>query len=796
MSQRAPGTTRTQRGTPDATASHAGAPERSRWERATLDATGDGYTVLRAVREGDAIVDWVVVDANALVRGRWEWVLGDVVGRRVSELDAAASNTIAHDEYERALTTGQRQVTEVELHLPGGHGGWRRLIVTPIDRDTVSAVTRDISREHHLESALDRERAHHFKRAFAVDDGPDDAAERGRFASRTAAVLFLGSGLIAMMNSLLADLPGVDMRALRVTALCSIAAAPLIALLPWKRYFTLTANSIVVGTIAFLAISDWFDRYSRTEAAVAVYPVFFILLIAWTGSTRRRGVATIAACASAPALYWMLAHSGRSTVGWQCLIVTLPVSAALGEVLSWNASRARMLTKVEMQRRLHDPLTGLANRVMLSAQLDHALARARRGLGSVAVLYIDVDHFKRINDSAGHAVGDDVLIATAERLRTCARETDTIARVGGDEFVLVCEDLATVMDATEIAQRVLDSVKQDAPGGPPPVPMSFSIGIALSDLGDETTAALLQTAALALYRAKQEGRARFEVFGEALRQQVTIRRELEVALREGIPRDELCLHYQPIVSSATGDVVGFEALARWHRPGYGLVPPGEFIPVAEESGLIVTLGTWVLHAACREAATWARRWPGRDLGVSVNVSAHQLRHGDIVDVVRHALDESGLDPHLLTLELTESSFIDHFARVEPLLRELRDLGVDLAIDDFGTGYSSLTYLRHLPINQVKVDQSFVRAIGTDREDTAIVAAVIGLARNLGLHVVAEGIETPEQLATLVHLGCEHLQGYFFSRPVPVTDLAPLVEHDPAWIGPDGDASFALQRRPA
>jgi diguanylate cyclase (GGDEF)-like protein len=794
MSDLATGTARPAPSASDAP--RADATAASERERVTLDATGDGYTVLRAVRDGDAIVDWVILDANALVRERWQWVVGDVVGRRVSELDAAADNSVAHDLYERALATRQRQVTEIELRLPAGHGGWRRLIVTPIDADTVSAVSRDISRERHLESALERERTRQFNRSVTTGDDPDDVAERARFAGRTAAVLFLGSGVVAFTNSRLANLPGVDMRALLLTALCSVAAAPLILALPWKRYFTWTANGVVVGTIAFLAISDWFDHYSRTEAAVAVYPVFFILLIAWTGSTRGRGVATIAACASAPALYWMLAHSGRSSVGWQCLIVTLPVSATLGEVLSWNASRARMLTKVEMQRRLHDPLTGLANRVMLSAQLDHALARARRGLGPVAVLYIDVDHFKRINDTSGHAVGDDVLIATAERLRACARESDTIARIGGDEFVLVCEDLATVIDATEIAQRVLDSVAPDTPGGPPPVPMSFSIGIAFSELGDETTDALLQNADLALYRAKQEGRGRFEVFGEALRRQVIVRRELEAALRAGIPRDELCLHFQPVVSATTGTVVGFEALTRWNRPGYGLVPPGEFIPVAEDSGLIVTLGTWVLHAACREAATWARRWPHHPLGVSVNVSAHQLRHGDIVDVVRKALDRSGLDPHLLTLELTESSFIDHFERVEPLLRELRDLGVDLAIDDFGTGYSSLTYLRPLPINQVKIDQSFVRAIGTDREDTAIVAAVIGLTRNLGLHVVAEGIETAEQLATLVHLGCEHLQGYLFSRPVPATDLAPLVEHDPAWIGPSGDHAFASQRRPA
>ncbi len=303
----------------------------------------------------------------------------------------------------------------------------------------------------------------------------------------------------------------------------------------------------------------------------------------------------------------------------------------------------------------------------------------------------------------------------------------------------------------------------------------MSIGIAFSADGVETADVLLQNADLALYRAKQAGRARFEVFGDQLRQQVAVRHELEHALRRAILLNELQVHFQPIVSGATGEVVSFEALVRWQRPGYGLVPPVEFIPIAEETGLIVELGEWVLAHACREAVSWTKRWPDRRVGLSVNLSGHQVLNGDVAELVQSTLDSSGLDPRLLTLELTESTLIDHSANAEPILRSLRDLGVNLAIDDFGTGYSSLTYLRALPINIVKIDQSFVRAIGTEREDTAIVAAVINLARNLSLHVVAEGIETPEQLATLVHLNCELLQGYLFSRPQPARDLDQLVE---------------------
>jgi diguanylate cyclase (GGDEF)-like protein len=459
--------------------------------------------------------------------------------------------------------------------------------------------------------------------------------------------------------------------------------------------------------------------------------------------------------------------------------VTLPVAAALGEVLAWNSQRARTLTNIETQRRLHDPLTGLANRTLLSIQLDNALARVRRGGGAVAVFYIDLDYFKRINDTRGHAAGDEVLIEIGNRLRANARESDTVARIGGDEFVVLYENLRTVRDATELAQRILDSGTVPA-NSSTREQQALSIGIAFSAGGKETGEALLQNADLALYRAKQEGRARFEVFGDDLRHQVAVRRELENALRQGIGRNELRVYFQPIVSAGTGAIHSFEALARWERPGYGLVSPADFIPVAEETGLIVELGAWVLMQSCQQAASWAARWPDRRIGVSVNLSAHQLIHGDVVELTRRALTSSGLDPRLLTLELTESTLIDNSTTTGPLLLALRDVGVNLAIDDFGTGYSSLTYLRQLPVNVLKIDQSFIGAIGTEREDTAIVAAVINLARNLNLSVVAEGVETPEQLAVLVQLNCEHLQGYLFARPAPADEVPQLVEQHATW----------------
>jgi len=610
--------------------------------------------------------------------------------------------------------------------------------------------------------------------------GPDAAGE-ARFASRAAAALFVGSGLAACANSLLSNLSGVNVIALRVTGIGTALLALVVLILPWERHFRPVANGVVISAVVLLVGSERFDHYSRSEGAVAVYPVFFILLVAWTGLTRVKGAATITAFLSAPALYWMLAAGGRPSVGWQSLIVTMPAAAVLGEVLSWNSRRARTLTNIEMQRRLHDPLTGLANRAMLSIQLDSAIARVRRGPGALAVLYLDLDHFKHINDTLGHAGGDAALIETAARLRSVVRESDTVCRLGGDEFVVLCQDLETIQDATEIAERLLSLTGTTDPTDPSHPPITLSIGIAFSTRGDETAEALLQNADLALYRAKQDGRARFEIFGDSLRHQVTVRRELEDALRQGIPSGELRVYFQPIVTVDTGTIESFEALARWERPGYGLVPPAEFIPVAEDAGLIVELGAWVLAHACQQAATWAAQWPERRLGVSVNLSAHQLVRGNIIDVVSQALMTADLDPSLLTLELTESTLIDSTASVEASLLALHDLGVSLAIDDFGTGYSSLTYLRRFPINTIKIDQSFVQAIGTDREERAIVTAVINLGRSLNLHVVAKGVETPHQHAVLVQLNCEKLQGYLFSKPRPGDQLAQLIERQLATV---------------
>jgi diguanylate cyclase (GGDEF)-like protein/PAS domain S-box-containing protein len=436
--------------------------------------------------------------------------------------------------------------------------------------------------------------------------------------------------------------------------------------------------------------------------------------------------------------------------------------------------RARSQAELE-HRATYDPLTGLPNRLMLTDRLEQALARVRRHDRVFGVLFVDLDRFKVVNDTLGHTSGDQLLVEAAVRIQTAVRATDTVARLGGDEFVVLCEGIEGVHHVTDLAERVIAALEAPFRFGDDDAHVSASIGIALSAEGTETADAILANADIAMYRAKDNGRGRYALFDETMQLWITARVALESDLRQAIARDELRLFSQPFIEGSTGVIRGFEALVRWERPGFGLVTPDEFIPIAEETGLILDIGAWVLEHACRHAASWARRWPEKRLGISVNLSSRQLLTGDIVDIVAGALERHGLDPTTLTLELTESTLIDDAVDAQALLHALRNLGVNLALDDFGTGYSSLTYLRAFPINVLKIDKSFVREIGTERQDTAIVAAVLALAENLGLIVVAEGVETNGQLAVLRELHCPYFQGYLFSHPRPIEEVADLVE---------------------
>ena len=423
----------------------------------------------------------------------------------------------------------------------------------------------------------------------------------------------------------------------------------------------------------------------------------------------------------------------------------------------------------------HDPLTTLPNRALLLERLQHALAQVSRGGARPALLLLDLNGFKVINDSLGHAAGDRLLIAVADRLAAAMRPGDTIARLGGDEFAVLLDRAADIHEVTGIATRLLDTLAMPLALEGRELVVEASLGIALAVGGETRPDDLLRDADLALYRAKEGGRASYAVYDASLHAAANARLALEAELRRALASEEFVLHYQPKVDLATGCLAGVEALVRWHHPTRGLVPPGEFIPLAEETGLIVPLGRWVLMEACHQARAWAdTRIADPPLTMSVNLSARQFRQPDLVGDVAQILRDTGVTPALIQLEITEGVLMEDAAATLGLLERLRGLGVALAIDDFGTGYSSLAYLKRFPIDVLKVDKAFVTGLERDSSNGAIATAVIGLAHALGLTVTAEGVETAGERDQLRSLGCELGQGYFFARPMPAAKLAALL----------------------
>ncbi len=425
-----------------------------------------------------------------------------------------------------------------------------------------------------------------------------------------------------------------------------------------------------------------------------------------------------------------------------------------------------------------DPLTGLANRTLLLERIDRALD-GLRSLGSkhtVALLFIDLDHFKAINDTLGHGLGDQILIAIAERLVGVVRPGDTVARFGGDEFVVLCERLEQPEDAVVIAHRIESALREPVPIAEGEVALGVSIGISFAD-GEVEPSVVLRDADAAMYRAKETGRGRWVIFDEELRQQVLDRRRLETALRSARGGDGLELRYQPVVDLESGETIAVEALLRWKLDGETLQPE-EFIPIAEANGLIVPIGAWVLATATAQVAAW-QRLPGRsELRLSVNVSPRQIEDRGFPSAVAAALDSTRLTRDTLWLEITESVLIDDVDASRLRLQRLRALGARLALDDFGTGHSSLTYLRQFPVDAVKLDRSFVAGIQDDGGDAAIVAAVVSLADTLGKRCIAEGIESEEQVRVLLDMGCRSGQGFFFSRPLGAAEMGALLAGQP------------------
>ena len=463
------------------------------------------------------------------------------------------------------------------------------------------------------------------------------------------------------------------------------------------------------------------------------------------------------------------------------------------EIEHFTEIAASAVTEIELQRRtveaerierqlrhdaLHDGLTGLPNRACFVERLRHAGERARRHAeDSFAVLFVDLDHFKVVNDSFGHLAGDELLVEVARRLSGCLRSVDTLARLGGDEFALLLEEVKDPSDAARVAERLQIALRSPMTIRDSEVFTSASIGIAMYGRADDAPQHLLRSADLAMYRAKEHGRSRFEVFDPAMHTAAMDRLRMEMDLRRAIERDQLLLHYQPVFSLSTGGVVAVEALIRWQHPDRGLIPPLDFIPIAERTGLIGDIGNWVITRACEQLKCWERDFGyAAPQSVWINVSPKQFAQRNLADQVGELFTSIGFEPRRIKFEITESIMLEDIELATRTLGELRRLGVQVFMDDFGTGYSSLTYLGRLPLDGIKVDRSFVSQMGTDMRQAQLVGTIITLIRNLGLEPIAEGVETDQQARLLREMGCAFAQGFVFCRPVPPREIDDLLRN--------------------
>jgi len=448
--------------------------------------------------------------------------------------------------------------------------------------------------------------------------------------------------------------------------------------------------------------------------------------------------------------------------------------------IRYAIERKRLLVEMEKARQFeqhlayHDVLTNLPNRLLFSDRLNQALVHAKRYSGMVAVLFIDLDGFKSINDRMGHATGDRLLQSVALRLNNCTRESDTIARLGGDEFTILLQGLKRPEDVPMVTEKILNHLAQPFTIDSQNFFMTSSIGVSIFPFDGEDAETLLKKADFAMYRAKSDGKNNYQLFNSAMDSKAAQRLSLEGELGKAIKNGDLFIQYQPQVSLSSGEIIGGEALVRWQHPTRGLMMPSDFIPLAEESGLIVPIGEWVLKTVCADRKRWQEEG-ARDLPVSVNLSARQFREMELAETIATILKKAALPAHALMLEITESSAMQDVDFTIEVLNDLKALGVKIALDDFGAGYSSLNYLRRLPIDLLKIDKSFMTDIPGEPEDASIIAAIVAMTRSLGMKVIAEGVETAGQIEFLRSIQCDRIQGFYFSRPVPEPQFKKLMQ---------------------
>jgi diguanylate cyclase (GGDEF)-like protein len=521
----------------------------------------------------------------------------------------------------------------------------------------------------------------------------------------------------------------------------------------------LTTTTMTVGPVVLLSQQDLAETY-----IVMCVPVFVasFLIVPWAGLV-------VGAIVVLGTLVF-----GDASVTYLSLFIFATISA----IVYFLANTVDSAYRENRYRALHDSLTDLPNRSLFTNRLVEAVERSSKQRISYGVLFIDLDNFKVINDSLGHTAGDELLVVIARRLLSCLRPTDTPARLGGDEFAVVLDSIADIDDLIKVSDRIHKVVQEPVQLGVRQVYISTSIGIALGKANEADSTTLLRNADVALYEAKKGGKGRSKVFDWSMYSRARKRLDLESELRLAIERETLSLYYQPMVRLSTGKVACMEALVRWEHPERGLIYPEEFIPLAEETDLIIPLGHWVIQSACRQAREWTRLGSdGPPLVLSVNVSVKQFQRSDFVGTVEKILRDTGLEPSRLQLEITETVVTENLEYAVGLLKDLKRLGVQLAIDDFGRGYSSLGALKTFPLDNLKIDKSFVAGLGKNAQDTSIVQLVIDLAHTLGMEAIAEGVESAEQLIQLEQMGCDLVQGYYFTKPLAV-EAAAAVFADP------------------